>query len=96
MCHAQVPQHSDACEAQTRGLSVLIQALYHWATAPLQHLRDFKQDTSLFVCILVFMSSWNFVLSWVEHEKSFLTSGPVFEVCDQIMLKPTCSATRTS
>ena len=22
------------------------------------------------------MSSWNFVLSWVEHEKSFITSGP--------------------
>ena len=23
------------------------------------------------------MSSWNFILSWVEHEKSFITSGPV-------------------
>ena len=23
------------------------------------------------------MSSWNFVLSWVEHEKSFITPGPV-------------------
>ena len=27
------------------------------------------QDTSLFIGILVFMSSWNFVLSWFEHEK---------------------------
>ena len=31
-----------------------------------------------FVSILVFMSSWNFVLSWVEHEKSFITSGPEY------------------
>ena len=32
--------------------------------------------TSLFVCILVFVSSWNFLLSRAEHEKSFITSGP--------------------
>ena len=38
----------------------------------LQHLRDLKQETSLFAGILVFMSSWNFMLSWVEHEKSFI------------------------
>ena len=24
----------------------------------------------------VYISSWNFVLRWVEHEKSFTTSGP--------------------
>ena len=35
-----------------------------------------KAKKSLFVGILVSMSSWNFVLSWVEHEKSFITSGP--------------------
>ena len=35
----------------------------------MQHLSDLKQETYLFVGILVFMSSWNFVLSWVEHEK---------------------------
>ena len=29
------------------------------------------------VGILTFMSKIHFVLSWVEHEKSFLTSGPV-------------------
>ena len=29
------------------------------------------QETSLFVGILDFMSSWNFVLSCVEHEKKF-------------------------
>ena len=34
------------------------------------------QETALFVGILVFMSSWNFVLSWVEHEKSFINLGP--------------------
>ena len=33
MCLAQGPQHSDAGEAQTRGLLVSSQALYHWATA---------------------------------------------------------------
>ena len=34
MCLAQGPQPSDAGEARTRGLLVLIQALYHCATAP--------------------------------------------------------------
>ena len=33
MCLAQGPQHSDAGEAQARGLSVSSQGLYHWATA---------------------------------------------------------------
>ena len=33
MCLAQGPQHSDAGEARTRGLSVSHQALYHWVTA---------------------------------------------------------------
>ena len=30
------------------------------------------------VGILTFMSRINFVLSWLEHEKSFITSGPEF------------------
>ena len=25
---------------------------------------------------LIFMTKWNFMLSWVEHEKSLITSGP--------------------
>ena len=29
------------------------------------------------VGILTFMSGENFMLNWVEHEKSFITSGPV-------------------
>ena len=35
------------------------------------------------VGILTFISMINFMLSWVEHEKSFITSGPgfVFQVC---------------
>ena len=33
MCLAQGPQGSDAGEAQTHGLSVTSQALYHWAIA---------------------------------------------------------------
>ena len=43
-------------------------AFYHlleW----LIHLSDFKHETSLFVFVLVFMSNWNFLLSWVEHKK---------------------------
>ena len=43
----------------------------------IQHLRDLKQESSLFVGILLFMSSWNFLLSWVDHEKSFITLGLV-------------------
>ena len=32
---------------------------------------------NFFICrYFSFMSSWNFLLSWVEHEKSFITSGP--------------------
>ena len=38
-------------------------------------LRDLTQETFIFVGILVFMISWNFMLSWVEHEKKFITSG---------------------
>ena len=32
---------------------------------------------NIFICryLSFFMSSWNFVLSWVEHEKSYITSG---------------------
>ena len=46
------------------------------------------------VGILTFMSWINF--SWVEHEKSFITLGPVYVVCDMIRLKSVCSATETS
>ena len=44
----------------------------------MQHLRDLKQETSLFVGILVFMSSRDFVLSVVEHEKKFYNLGVKF------------------
>ena len=27
--------------------------------------------------IFIFMTKWNFMLSWVEHEKTFISSGPV-------------------
>ena len=33
------------------------------------------KETSVFVGSLVFMICWNFVLKWVEHVKSFITSG---------------------
>ena len=32
----------------------------------------------LIVGIFIFLTKWNFMLSWVEHEKSFITSGPDF------------------
>ena len=38
MCLAQGPQHSDAGEAQTHGLYVSSQAIYHWE--PLRSLID--------------------------------------------------------
>ena len=41
--------------------------------------------------ILTFMSRINFVLSSVEHEKSFITSGPVFGVSEQQMCRPACA-----
>ena len=31
--------------------------------------------------LAIFMSSWNFVLSWVEHEKSFISPGPGLTEC---------------
>ena len=40
-----------------------------------------KHETFSVFGILVFMSSWNFVLSWVEHENSFINSGPVLIEC---------------
>ena len=42
--------------------------------------------TSETVGILVFMSILNFVLSCVEHEKSFITSGPVFSLAYSILI----------
>ena len=37
---------------------------------------------SLFICrYFSFLSSWNFMLSWVEHEKSLITSGPGPDIC---------------
>ena len=46
---------------------------------------------SLFLSILAIISSWNFMLYWVEHDKSFITSRPgllsvyydaIFSKCD--------------
>ena len=36
----------------------------------------FKQENVLFFSILLSMSIWNFMLSWDEHEKSLINSGP--------------------
>ena len=48
------------------------------------------------VGVLIFMSRINFVLSWVEHGKSFITSGPVYGVSDQVIVKPACLVTEAS
>ena len=43
-----------------------------------------KQETSLLGDILVF-TSWNFMLTWVEHEKSLTTSGLMWDLlCVQL------------
>ena len=39
-------------------------------------MRVLKQDQSEFFSIYAFTSSWYFMLSLVEHENSFITSGP--------------------
>ena len=52
----------------------------------LRFISMIKRDISLFVRILVFMSSLNFVLRLVEHEKSFVTSGPD-EVADRLLTR---------
>ena len=46
--------------------------------------RDTKQETS-FVGILVFMSSWNFMLSWGEQWEKFYNLGPGSFECPQHM-----------
>ena len=35
-----------------------------------------KYENANFVGIFIFISRENFMLSWVEHEKIFITSGP--------------------
>ena len=41
---------------------------------------------STIVGILTFMSRLNFVLSSIEYEKSFITSGPGFQLFDTLMV----------
>ena len=37
------------------------------------------QTRKILFNLLPFMSNWNFVLSWFEHEKCLITSGPVLK-----------------
>ena len=39
-------------------------------------MRVSEQEKALFWFDIGFMSNWNFMVSWVEHEKSFITLGP--------------------
>ena len=56
--------------------------------------RLWNSKLSIYLTISVFMSSLNFLLGFVEHEKSFTTSGPgdnqrrLFQVTDVSQLKP--------
>ena len=74
MCLAQGPQRSDAGEAQTRGLSVSSQALYHRATALLMNWCDplylKKKCFSYVPCPLI--------LSLLPCSPKFLDFGPLF------------------
>ena len=42
---------------------------------------------AVIVAILTFMSMINFMLSWVEHEKSFITSGTGFLIDSQLLVR---------
>ena len=44
----------------------------------MQHMRVLEQEISLYFGIVIFMSNFNFMLSWAEHVKSFIQS----EGCD--------------
>ena len=51
----------------------------------------------LYLLVSFFMSSWNFVLSGVEHEKSFLMSGPGLQIWKHyyiLFLKDICCSIR--
>ena len=50
----------------------------------MQHLRVGKEEKYLFFSILDSMSSQNFMLIRVEHEKSFITSGPIIAYVQQL------------
>ena len=56
----------------SRNLAFLVSVELIMLFFPLIHV---KMPT--IVGILTFMSGKNFMLSWVEHEKTFITSGPV-------------------
>ena len=74
MCLAQGPQRSDAGEAQTRGSSVLSQALYHWATA-LPHDRINVFDCPLSGAFIISLILTKRPLTHVAHiiqDKNYL------------------------
>ena len=46
-----------------------------------EHAQLLSMKNVLIVGIFIFMTKWNFMLSWVEHEKSLMTSGPDAKFC---------------
>ena len=51
------------------------------------NIREFKRKKkSLFFSVSVFVSSWDFMLSWVEHEKKFYTTSMPGVACHQSQL----------
>ena len=47
---------------------------------------EFESKKSLYFLAFSFMSSWNFMLSRVEHEKSFITVGPAWSAAETTIL----------
>ena len=56
-------------------INVILLAFQHLLAWLIQDLKDLKQETSSVCWYSSFMSNWNFMLSWVEHERSFISSG---------------------
>ena len=41
-------------------------------------MKALEQEQSLFISVLVFLNSWNYMLSWFEHENKFYNLGACF------------------
>ena len=56
------------------------------------YIKEFESEKKcLFVSILVFISSWNVMLSWVEHEKCCIPSGPEQTMSGQRIFHAICT-----
>ena len=86
MCLAQGPQRSDAGEAQTPGLSVSSQALYHWSTALPQTC---PVNMANFLYHLGFLGPWMYGYATVSYYQimDHLKFGPAHTAITTDVLK---------